>query len=130
MKSKAIAYWVSTGLMCLLFAGSGTMYLANHAEVSEVFAALGFPAWIVYPLAIAKIAGVVAILSRASRFLKELAYAGFLYDALLAFGAHTAAGDGEAGFSVAALVLIAASWSLDRAVFGPVRQGAALPSAR
>jgi len=86
--------------------------------VTGFFEALSFPTWLVYPLAIAKILGVIAILSKQSKFLKELAYAGFFYDAVLALTAHLMNNDGGHLFSVIALVATVVSWYFDRKVYG------------
>ena len=75
-------------------------------------------------MAILKFAGVAAILTKKSNFLKELAYAGFLYDAILALAAHLMVQDGEAVPAVVSIVLIVISWRYDRKVFGAyVQQG-------
>ena len=65
----------------------------------------------------AKILGVIAILSKQSRLLKEWAYAGFFFDFLLAISAHLNAGDGEFPLAVIALVLLLVSYVFDRKVF-------------
>ena len=75
-----IVYWIATGLLCLLMLASAGMYIFNHAAVLGIFTNLGYPTYIVYPLAIAKILGVIAILSKQSKTLKEWAYAGLLFD--------------------------------------------------
>ncbi|OJJ17127.1 hypothetical protein BKI52_30920 [marine bacterium AO1-C] len=118
MKRVKIIYWVATGLLSFLFVAGGLMYLLNYPRAYDFFINLGFPVWIIYPLAILKFAGVAAILSRRSLFLKELAYAGFLYDALLALVAHVMVLDGEAMPAAISLVLIAVSWRYDRKIFG------------
>ena len=104
-----IIYWATTGLMCLLFTMSATMYFVKYDDVAATFGILGFPTWVVIPLAIAKILGVIAVLTKASKLLKEWAYAGFFFDSLLAFGAHYYANDGGTIAAVIALVLIVVS---------------------
>ena len=106
MNTKKIIYWVSTAVMCLIFTFSAGMYALNYDTVIEVFPKLGFPSWIVIPLAIAKILGVVAILTNKSKVLSEWAYAGFFFDAVLAFSAHYIAEDGQG--MVAMIAIIAA----------------------
>lgn len=64
---------------------------------------LGFPGWLIYPSAILKILGVIAILSRKSALLKEWAYAGFFFDSAIALTAHTIAEDGAGLFAIVAL---------------------------
>lgn len=118
MKRDTIIYWIATGLLSLLFVAGGLMYLLNYPRAQGFFANLGFPVWIIYPLAILKFAGVTAILTKKSTFLKELAYAGFLYDAILALAAHLMVQDGEAVPAVVSIVLIVISWRYDRKVFG------------
>ncbi len=117
MKKNKIIYWISTGLLCLMMLGSAGMYLFNYEEVSGLFKGFGFPTWVIYPLAVAKILGVIAILTKASRLLKEWAYAGFFFDFLLAIGAHLAIGDGEHWGAVVATVLLLVSRIYDSKVF-------------
>jgi DoxX-like family len=117
MKTNKIIYWISTALLCLMMFGSAGMYIFNHQEVAGIFTKLGFPTYIVYPLAVAKILGVLAILSKQSKLLKEWAYAGFFFDFLLAISAHINAGDGEYPLAVTALVLLLVSYFFDKKVF-------------
>ena len=102
--------------MCLIFLFSAYMYLSNYEQVTGFFEELMFPTWLIYPMAIAKILGVIAILSKQSKFLKELAYAGFFYDALLALCAHLINGDGGYLFSIIALSATIVSWIFDRRI--------------
>lgn len=109
MNVNKVVYWVSTVLMCLLFCFSAGMYFTKYEMVSGFFQQLGFPTWLVYPLAVAKVLGVIAVLSRVSRFLKEWAYAGFFYDAVLAFWAHYMIQDGGHMTAAVAIVLVIVS---------------------
>lgn len=118
MKRNTIIYWISTILLCALFIMGAMMYIFNYSRAEGFFISLGFPTWIIYPLAIVKILAPITILTRKSNFLKELAYAGFLFDAILAFFAHWMVSDGEYMFSIIALILIIVSWIYDRKVFG------------
>lgn len=118
MKTNKIIYWTSTGILCALFTFSTMMYFFNYPYVESAFTSLGFPTWIIYPLATLKLLGVIAILSKKSLFLKELAYAGFLFDALLALIAHLAISDGEQMGAIIGLIAVTISWIYDRKVFG------------
>ena len=64
------------------------MYLTNTDGVEQYFTHLSYPSYLVIPLAIAKIAAVIMILWRGSRWLTEWAYAGLFFDMVLAFVAH------------------------------------------
>ncbi len=109
MKGRKIAYWVFTGLMCALFIFSASMYFTQTDMVREAFGKLGFPAWLVIPLAIAKLLGVIAVLTDKVAVLREWAYAGFFFDALMAFSAHIYAADGEFIPALLAIILTALS---------------------
>ncbi len=116
-KRNKIIYWVVTGLLCLMMLMSASMYLFKYDMVSSIFTKLGFPTFIVYPLAIAKILGVIAILTKKSKLLKEWAYAGFFFDFLLALAAHLNVQDGEYIPAIVALILLAISRIYDGKVF-------------
>lgn len=68
------------------------------------------------PLEVAKLLGVLAVVSHASTFLKHLVSAGFLYHLLLALSAHVAAGDGPSMMTgaVLGLGLPAGAYRFDR----------------
>jgi len=117
MNRDKIIYWVSTGLMCALFLYSAGMYFTKYEMVKGFFEHLGFPVWIIYPLAVAKILGVIAVLSKQSKMLKEWAYAGFFFDAVLAAGAHYYAGDGQTGMAIGGIILVIISRIYDGKLF-------------
>lgn len=110
-------YRVVTGLLTALAAMSATMYVVQYDMVSETFLKLGFPVFVIYPLATAKILGLVAIWTKKSKMLKEWAYAGFAFDFVLAVGAHLAISDGEFAPALVALVLLAVSYVYDRKLY-------------
>ena len=88
MNKSKIVYYASTGLLSVFMLMSAGMYFFKHADIVEAFTALGYPVYLIYPLAIAKLLGLTAIWTRISPTLKSLAYAGFFYDFLLAGSAH------------------------------------------
>lgn len=81
-------YWAATGLFCVIFTYSGVWTLLDPGGASIATEALDYPGWIVVPQGIAKLLGLVAILSRRSVLLTGLAFAGFFYDVLLALASH------------------------------------------
>jgi len=101
-------YWIATAIMCLVFLFSAYNYFFNYEMIAGFFEQFGFPTWLIFPLAIAKVLGVIAVLTDVSNFLKEWAYAGFFFDAALALVAHQIAGGG-AMFSIIALIAIVVS---------------------
>jgi hypothetical protein len=109
-KGAKIGYYIGTILLTLLMTFSATMYLAQHEMVVGFFENFGFPTWIIYPLAAAKYLGLIAIWFSKSKTLKHFAYAGFLFDLLLAVGAHLGAGEGIEGSIMSILGIV--FWSL------------------
>lgn len=113
-KRNRIIYLIATGLLSIMMLGSAGMYFYDHAMVSEVFTKLGFPTYIIYPLAVAKILGLIAIWTRKNQTLKEWAYAGFFFDFILAISAHIKANDGEFAGALIALVILLVSYIFEK----------------
>jgi len=116
MKRDRIIYYGSTGLLTLLMLFSTGMYIFNHEAVQEMFIRFGYPTYIIYPLAIAKLLGVFAIWSPKFNILKEWAYAGFFFDFVLAFFAHRMIDDGEEMGAIMAFVLVIVSYIFSKRI--------------
>lgn len=110
MKKVKITFWISTGLLSLLMVGSAAMYIGMNAEAVKTFQSLGYPGYLAYPLALAKLMGVLTIWFIKSEKLKEWTYAGFFFNFLLALFAHIMIADGGYGAAAVALLLLAASY--------------------
>ncbi len=84
-------YWIATGLFCAVFIGSAVFGLLDLDGSRAEWTHLGYPWWTFFLLTAGKIIGVATILTnKAPRFIKDYAFAGFLFDLLLALGAHLA----------------------------------------
>ena len=82
-------YWIFTGLFVLLFMGSAILTVSDLEETKRTAIKLGYPTFLtMYPLAIAKVAGIAAILVRRWPVVTLFAFAGFMYDLILALSAH------------------------------------------
>ena len=137
MKTRKIAYWVTTALVAADFLMGGAANIARPPMVLEGMAHLGYPAYFAVLLGIWKVLGAVALLAPRFPRLKEWAYAGIFFDLTSAAVSHTAVGDG-AGNILAPLVvlgLLVASWALrpaSRVVNGfvpTIREGSAFETA-
>ena len=105
--------YIAKVLVSLLFLASASMYLFKYQDVSTIFSHLGFPIWVIYPLATAKILGVLAIwIPLPIKTLREWAYAGFFFDALLAMGAHSAANE-SIGLPMIGAILVLIAYTLE-----------------
>ena len=118
-----IVYWIATVLLCAMMMFAVFNYIFHHAAIVEVFVRLGFPTYLIYPLATAKTLGVIAVLTKRSTTLKEWAYAGFFFNFILALSAHIHAGDDaiQAVPAAICLVLLAVSYVLDGRFYGNAR---------
>jgi len=113
-KRNRIIYFIATGLLTALMVMSAGMYFFNHEMVAETFSKLGYPTYIIYPLAIAKILGLIAIWAKKSNALKEWAYSGFFFDFVLALSAHLFAQDGEFVPALVAIILLIVSYLFEK----------------
>lgn len=113
---SARAYWAATAPFLLIFVGSVVLTFVDLEATRVATAGFGYPTWVVVPQGIAKALGLVAILSRRSRLLTGLAFAGFCYDILLALGAHLVQRDlPNIALATAGLVATAAAfWAYQR----------------
>ncbi len=93
MNREMIGYWVATGLFCAVFAFGGTSHLLRTEAMAEGIASLGYPAYLMTILGVAKLLGVAALLVPGKPLLKEWAYAGFTFDLLGATTSHAFTGD-------------------------------------
>lgn len=117
MKTNKIIYWVSTGLLSAMLLMAAGMYLFNNEMIQEMFKAFGYPVYIIYPLAVAKISAVIVLISQKQSKIKEWAYSALLFEFILAFFAHFMIGDGEQMGAVIAMTLLGVSYIFGRKVF-------------
>jgi len=81
-------YWISTALLSLLYLTSASLYVTKGDWVRTFLADLGYPAYLVPVMIAVKVLAPLAILSRFSVALSDLAYAGIFYHLLLSGLAH------------------------------------------
>ena len=110
MKAIKILYWLSTVLLTAIMCFSVYNYFFNNEMIRGFFEAMGYPTYLIYPMAIAKLLGLVAVWGNFSKWLKEWAYAGFFFNSILAFFAHLMIGDGQQTGAVLAFVFVLTSY--------------------
>lgn len=116
MKTYKNIYFISTVLLSLLLLFSAGMYFFNHEEVAKTFTRLGYSPQIIYPYAVAKIFGVIALWYTGNYIIKNLAYIGFLVAFSLAIYAHISIKDGDQATAIVAMVLLIASYLSDKKI--------------
>ncbi|WP_405571479.1 DoxX family protein [Winogradskyella sp. Asnod2-B02-A] len=110
MKKNKIIYYAATSLLTLIMLFSVSMYFFKHDDIVIAFTNFGYPAYIIYPYAVAKLLGLVVLWSPGLKTMKEWAYSGFFFAFILAFFAHYMIGDGGHMTAVVALILLIVSY--------------------
>jgi len=116
MKRDKIIFYVATGLLTLIMLFSVNMYFFKHDNVAQMFTNFGYPSYVIYPYAVAKLLGLVAIWNPNFKEIKEWAYAGFFFAFILAFFAHYMIGDGEQTAALVAFILLIISYIFNKKV--------------
>ena len=114
MKATNIAYWIITGLLALMMLFSGISNIIFVPAAIPIFDHLGYPAYLIPFLGVAKTLGAIAILIPGFPRIKEWAYAGLTFDLVGAMYSGIAVGDPASawGMILIGLALIAASYLL------------------
>ena len=110
MKFIKVAYWLSTALLTAIMCFSAYNYFFNNEMIQGFFEAMGYPTYLIYPMAIAKLLGLLAIWGNFSKWLREWAYAGFFFNSILAFFAHVMIGDGQQMGAFLAFIFVLTSY--------------------
>ena len=115
-KRNKIIYWIATIWLSLGMLSTGAVQLfklkGDGPGSLDSMTQLGYPAYFVTLLGIAKILGVVALLIPKYPLLKEWAYAGFFFMMSGALLTHIAAGSSMSELfpSLLLLMLVVISW--------------------
>jgi hypothetical protein len=118
VRGARVTLVISTGIFAAMMLASGIGFLAGPESVVRALRELGYPDYLRPVLGIAKLAGVIALVSpRVPKTLREWAYAGFAFDLIGALVSHVAAhsGPSKAAPAIVALVLLFTSYGLRRA---------------
>lgn len=93
MKYK-IGYWVVLGQFSSMMVGSALAYLSGSPQMVDAFRHLGYPDYFRMLLGVAKLLGVIALLTpRVPRTVREWAYAGFGITLIAGAVSHGVSGD-------------------------------------
>lgn len=116
MKRDKIIFYISTGLLTLLLLSSVSMYFFKHEMIEEAFKGFGYPSYLIYPYAVAKLLGLIALWNTKFKIVKEWAYAGYVYAFILAFFAHIMIEDGGQFTALIALLLLIVSYIFNKRI--------------
>ncbi len=84
-------YWIGAALTSLWFGASGFFELTKNPVVWDITLKLGYPAYFIYVLGVAKLSGIAVLLipNKLLR-LKEWVFAGIFFDIIFAFASKLA----------------------------------------
>ena len=80
MKKLPILYWITTGLVLFFLLPGAVMNIMKTPDWVAVFSLLGYPAYLLPFLGVAKLCGCIVIVLPYFNRLKEWAYAGIVFD--------------------------------------------------
>lgn len=109
LKKITIGYWFFTGLLITLMLLGSIGDIISAPEAVALFKHLGYPAYLLPFIGVAKLLGVIAILMPGFPRIKEWAYAGFVIDLTGAMYSTIAVGDPWI-FFIIGYILIAGSY--------------------
>ncbi|CRK76085.1 hypothetical protein NIG5292_02142 [Nereida ignava] len=103
---KTYFKYIPLALFTLVIGGSALGKLAQAAPLTDSFAALGYPSYLLTILGVAYLIGLVGLWQTKLQNVKEWAFAGFLIAMTGAFSSHMLAGD-PISKAIPSLVLLA-----------------------
>jgi uncharacterized membrane protein YphA (DoxX/SURF4 family) len=114
VKTRLIAYWVTTALTAFVFLSGGVMDIVQPPDLMKGMTDLGYTAYFTAILGVWKVLGGIAVLAPGFPRLKEWAYAGMFFDLTGASASHAAVGDpvGKIVTPLIILGIVMASWAL------------------
>jgi hypothetical protein len=118
-KTTKTIYWIGAALTSLWFGTSGICELIKSPIVWDITLKLGYPAYFIYVLGVAKLAGIIVLLipNKLLR-LKEWVFAGIFFDITFAFCSKIAVlGPLDAVDALIAFGIVAATYSMFRKVY-------------
>ena len=116
-KINKIVYWASTGIILFLLSWAAGSYHIIHDTQAGYFEAFGYPTYLVYPLAWLKIIAVLVIVSHRYSDLRDMVYAAYFLNMILALAGHIIYGDFY-GHALIGLIVIPISYLLGNQVRG------------
>jgi hypothetical protein len=118
-KAARTTYWIGAVLTSLWFGTSGLFELTGNPIVWNVTRELGYPPHFIYLLGIAKLSGVVVLLTPGKLLrLKEWVFAGLYFDIIFAFGSKVAVlGFPSSIDAIVAFVMVSVTYIMFRRIY-------------
>lgn len=118
MRKDKTIYWLSTGIISGFSIAMSVIYVVQNDRVAEIFTDLGYPTYLIYPLALSKFTGALVLIFTRNNVVKDFAYAGFFFNFLIALGSHIAQSDGKYLLLILAILVLGVSYYFEEKVYG------------
>ncbi|MFD1003419.1 DoxX family protein [Ohtaekwangia kribbensis] len=119
LKTTKVIYWTGAILTSLWFGASGFFELTTNPIVWGITQQLGYPSHFIYILGVAKVSGVVVLLTPNKLLrLKEWVFAGIFFDIIFAFASKLAVlGIGATTDAIVASAMVAVTYAMFRRLY-------------
>jgi hypothetical protein len=119
LKTTKVIYWTGAILTSLWFGASGFFELTTNPIVWGITQQLGYPSHFIYILGVAKVSGVVVLLTPNKLLrLKEWVFAGIFFDIIFAFASKLAVlGIGATTDAIVAFTMVAVTYAMFRRLY-------------
>ena len=114
---EKILYWIATSVLVILLSAAIITYHAMYDRQATFFEAFGYPTYLIYPLAYLKLVALLVILSHRYNDLRDMVYAAYFLNMIVALVGHVLYGDFY-GHAVAGLIALPISYLLGNRVRG------------
>jgi hypothetical protein len=118
-KTTRVIYWTGVALTSLWFGASGIFELTKNPIVWDITLQLGYPAYFIYVLGVAKLTGI-AVLLTPGKFLrlKEWVFAGIFFDIIFAFSSKLSViGFTATVDAIIAFVMVSVTYAMFRKLY-------------
>lgn len=119
LKTAKRIYWAGVALTSLWFGASGFFELTKNPVVWDITVKLGYPAYFIYVLGVAKLSGIAVLLipNRLLR-LKEWVFAGVFFDIIFAFCSKlNVVGPAGTADAIIAFIMVAVTYTMFRKTY-------------
>jgi hypothetical protein len=90
---QVTVFWLATAYVLFLLGFSFWVYHTKYQMITGVFSTLGYPSYLIYPLAYLKLLAILIIISHRYNDLRDMAYAAYFINMTLALVGHAVYGD-------------------------------------
>ena len=115
-------YWAGVALTSLWFGASGFFELTKNPVVWDITLKLGYPAYFIYVLGVAKLSGIIVLLIPGKLLrLKEWVFAGIFFDIIFAFASKlTVVGPVGTIDAIIAFTMVSVTYLMFRKIYPAV----------